>query len=424
MRWHLFLKTGSYDNMELSDNFWNWVELHINDGPASLRLKYHGKIDEEIDYAKAITQIECRQKFGRKLADTLSRNPRFYFPAAINGEQATSDVLAAWHASLLQDCNSVLDMTAGLGIDLWHIAAGVHNPYHTGPRLAKAVACEHTSETADALRYNLEGLKLTDVEVLNVDSSEWIKTTDDTFDGIFIDPARRDAEGGRIFAIEDCQPDLKALHSELFRHTSKVVAKLSPMLDVTQVINSLGNVAELYIAGTPTECKELVAVLRKEYTDLCTITAVTLSSVGKLPEFSYTAGSEDSVVPPRYAMPKKGNFMFEPWPAVMKTSARNLLAERYGLKKISANTHVYFADKVNLDAPGQWYEISEVLPYSSSVIKRFKRNWPKGMVAERNFGLSAEVLRKKLGVNDGNEVRIVGVTANDSARYLIIARSI
>lgn len=51
--------------------FFNWVEEHRTDNPSTLRLKYGNK-KEPIDYADAILQIECRKKFGKKLADTLA----------------------------------------------------------------------------------------------------------------------------------------------------------------------------------------------------------------------------------------------------------------------------------------------------------------------------------------------------------------
>ena len=77
--------------------FFEWVRTHIADNPSALRLKY-SRCNDGFDYEAAITQIECRRKFGKKLAATLTAFPDFYFPSVLSGEQATADVVAQFHA--------------------------------------------------------------------------------------------------------------------------------------------------------------------------------------------------------------------------------------------------------------------------------------------------------------------------------------
>ncbi len=128
--------------MVLDNVFWQWIEKHINDNPLTLRLKYSTAKDG-FDYDAAITQIECRRRFGKKLAETLSDVPHFYFPNKLSGEQSTSDRLADYHAKLIKG-KSMMDLTAGLGIDVLHCAR----------RCEKATAVERSQEVADALTYN------------------------------------------------------------------------------------------------------------------------------------------------------------------------------------------------------------------------------------------------------------------------------
>ncbi len=98
--------------MNLSDEFFSWIQQHATDDPARLRLKMRGKLVGGLDASAAILQIECRRKYAAKFADTLAADPRFYFPGGINAEQATSDRLARFHATLIEPGKKVADLTS------------------------------------------------------------------------------------------------------------------------------------------------------------------------------------------------------------------------------------------------------------------------------------------------------------------------
>ncbi len=56
------------------------------------------------------------QKSQKKLPDTLKCKD-FIFPTLLSEEQCTSDMLAEFHASLIDEGTTVADLTGGLGID-------------------------------------------------------------------------------------------------------------------------------------------------------------------------------------------------------------------------------------------------------------------------------------------------------------------
>lgn len=118
----------------------DWVNAHIDDDPIKLRLKFAGKIP---CLDMALIQIECRRKAKKKLAETLQCK-EFIFPTRLSEEQCTSDTLAAFHASLVNDGATVVDLTAGLGIDAFHIAR----------KAASVTAVEQEPVIAEALRHN------------------------------------------------------------------------------------------------------------------------------------------------------------------------------------------------------------------------------------------------------------------------------
>ena len=198
----------------------SWINTHINDDTAKLRLKYGRERADEI------LQIECRRKHGSKLAETLAANPEFVFPTALSGEQSTSDRLARFHAALVGHAARVADLTAGLGIDAMSMASKTGN----------VVAVERDADVADALRSNSSSLG--NLEVVCADCRDVVEAwarDGISFDCIFIDPARRAADGGRVYALDQCEPDVVAMLPTLKRITRRLVIKASPMLDITPV---------------------------------------------------------------------------------------------------------------------------------------------------------------------------------------------
>lgn len=395
--------------MEMNESFWKFVEMNLKGEPAGLRLKYHGK-EMGFDMELAITQIECRRKFGKKLAETLGENPHFLFPSVLAGEQATSDLLAAYHAQLAGADKRIIDLTAGLGIDALHLAAR-----------NTVTAVEKDPDKAAALSLNSHGT----IEVKNEMCEDVIAQAADSgqkFDLAFIDPARRDASGGRLFALADCQPDVCALQPAIHRIADQLIVKASPMLDITMMANSLQGLKEIIALGTPTECKELVAICERGYQGDYHVSAVTLAPHPI--DFCFTT-DEEKAARANYSLPQPGAYIFEPYPAVMKAAPYNMLAQHYGIEKLHPNTHLYWGKEMaQAEMPGHKYRILKVLPYESRHIKRLSKEYPAMQVATRNFDLPAEALRKKLKVKDGDQVRLYAVTVADGSKAMIITEPI
>jgi predicted RNA methylase len=396
-----------------NDSFWTWIEQHLNDDATRLRLKFT-KADLPFDVALAILQIECRKKYAKKFNRTLSACPHFLFPDSIAAEQATSDLLATYHASLINDGDSVIDLTAGLGIDAMHCAT----------KAKSVTACEQRDVAAQALQHNAEQSGLTDFKVFNGDCRDFLNNNPELkVDTIFIDPARRADDGSRIYALSDCMPNVVEMLPLIRSHCNRLIIKASPMLDIAKTISELGtNVSRIIALGNHSECKELIAVMDfSNVSEEPTIEAVTLDNEGAQCVFSF-AEHDDERLTINYATPTEGAYLYEPYPATMKAGAFKLLADRFKLTKLSGNTHLYFGDKAIEDFPGDRFKIERVIPYASKNIKRFKKEYPKISVAVRNFGISADNLRSKLGVSDGGDLRVIGVTNSSDDRLLLVLR--
>lgn len=406
--------------MTIDSTFWKWVDANKDIDPAKLRLKYGAKT-EPVDTALAILQIECRRRFGKKLAETLAADTEFLFPTLLSGEQSTSDRLAVYHKSLLLDGRSLADLTSGLGIDFFHCATGC----------SRAVAVERDTVVAEALRYNASHLLAGDIgfELVCGDCRDFVAGyCGEPFDNAFIDPARRASDGGRIFDPTDCSPDVTAMLTALKRICRRLIVKLSPMLDITRTLAMLLGCSRLIALGNTTECKELIAVIDSDNASDITpeLSSVTLTSDGREVSFTFTAEAERDCEATACIDPRAGDLLFEPWPSMMKAGGFRLLAREFGLKRFHPNTqlfHASVAEAKNVsEFPGDVFTIEEVLPYSSAVIKRFARRWPAISVTARNFGQSAESLRSRLGVKENSALRLFALTATGDRRLLIVAK--
>ena len=401
----------------LSSSFWEWVNIHL--GKDTSRLRLSSAKTPEIATNAAITQIECRKHFHKKFNKTLNRFPEFYFPSSLACEQATGDLIASYHTRFVTESDILVDMTAGLGNDLLHLAAAVK----------KATGIERNKDLTDALKYNANGLNINNLEVIDGDSRELIKNITGTI--LFVDPARRGADGSRVFDLSQCEPDILAELSTIQTNFNRLIVKASPMLDITRTISQLPSVTDIYLIGTKTECKELVVLcdFKAKPINEPEIHAVTLSDEETPIEFVFTRTEEanSEAIISDYA-PAVNDWLYIPYPSTMKALPTKLLSEKFKIAKFHSNTHLYFgcgAEKIE-NFPGEILQIIDVIPWQSKNLKRFKTRYPNVMVTVRNFGMTAEALKSKLGVKEGGNDRLrlfgVGLGSDHTDRILIVAK--
>lgn len=270
------------DDMELyDDEYWQWIVLHADDDVNRLRLSCHGdniKMD-------AINQIDCRQRTHKKLHETLQRIEKFIFPNTLAAEQSTSDDAARYHASLIDDNVRALDMTYGLGIDAIHLAE----------KAESLRGYDLKEDNVTAAERNLHSANIDNIEVYYGDSVEYLDTcAPDSYDVIFIDPARRGNNGQRVFGLSDCTPDITSIATQMLCVAQKVIVKASPMLDISHTISQVDNIETIIALGDKSECKELIVVLNRHHQGDITIKSATLSKDGIVSEYDFIFDSQPS----------------------------------------------------------------------------------------------------------------------------------
>lgn len=370
-----------------------------------LRLKHHG----DPTMMHNILQLECRSKTASKLPETL-RCENFSFPSLAVAEMATSDAIARLHTDLIAAGSNVLDMTFGLGIDAFHFAS----------KAAHVTALEYNHDTYMTGKANIQALGIQNLSLIEGDSISWLKDNNRCFDIIFIDPARRD-NAGRHFALKDCLPDIIPIMPLLLSRSRRLIVKASPMLDIKKTIEESGISCDIMTIGTVKECKELVLVIdnHEGYAEnQPSRLSTSCLTVGQEP-FRFTPEEELQAVP-AYALPEKGGFLLEPYPAVMKGGGMKLLSARYDVDRLHPNTNLFTTRSLPTSFPGEYFSILEVLPFDKKTVKRFSANYPHINVAVRNFPLSAPQLAAKLKIREGGNCMAFGTTGPDGQKLLVI----
>lgn len=343
---------------------------------------------------------------------------QFPFPVAI--QQCSSEPLARFRQKLIEG-ESLADLTGGLGVDC----------YFMGREMRRVVYVDANPDAVDAARQNYSVLDVSNTEFVNSTAEEFIDkcvATSVKFDNIFIDPSRRSSSGGRVFKLDDCSPDVTTLATSMLRVADTVYIKLSPLLDISQVLSLLPCVSDVYAIGHATECKDLLVVLRAglDANSEPVIHAQMLSDDGSpVSPISFCLSQEkSSVAQIADCLPSVGEKIFVPSPAVMKAAPFSLLTNIFDVKMLGGGTHIYWGQSDISDFPGRRFEIVGVFDLSKRSIGELRKAFPAAAVAVRNFPMSAEELRKKLKIGESSHNFLFGVSAHGGRSLLIVCHKL
>ena len=390
----------------------DFIQAHINDDTAELLLaakRYQG-----IDVAFAVEQIEARKRLKGKLPEWYA-NAELVMGGRVPAEQCSSEVTARYKRSIVGGL-TLCDMTGGMGVDFWYMSEGME----------RAIYTERNEQLCEAARHNFLALADGRHPVVEVREGDGRKLPIPSVDIIYLDPARRAGDGSRVYAIEDCEPNVVEWQDELLRHAKMVLVKLSPMVDLTDVLRKLKGVTDIYVVGVRNECKE---VLVKQMApqppkgEGIRNGDVQLHCVDFLPsgKMEYTVSFPDEMEVPVTAN-GVGTYLYEPDVTLMKAQGFGSLCTRFPVCQLDYDTHLFTSDTLIPDFPGRIFKVEERIPFSSKVLKRLKRDIPQANITTRNFPLAAEELRKRTGIKDGGDVYLLGAKVKDEGDLLLKCR--
>ncbi len=372
-----------------------FIQAYRDDDVAQLALRI--RQFPEVDAAFALQQIDGYQRAKSKLP-SLAEKADWHWSARLSVEQCSSEQTAQYKAELArakrESCaTSGADLTGGLGIDTLWLSEGFETWHYVEMQEALTTLAEH----------NFQACGRPNIRIHHTDAEAFLKENNEHFDLLFLDPARRDKNGGKVFRLSDCTPDVCALYAELTARCDLLLLKLSPMLDISEALTHLPDAKEVHVVAAGGEVKEiLVAIEKQDKPNTLRITAVNLLREGKRETFAYSAEEETQAEAALMNQLPAGRFyLYEPNSAILKAGAFKLVAERYGLQKLSANTHLYASEELKDDFPGRVFEVHEA---GKDELKTLKQ----ANILCRNYPLKPEELKKKLKVKDGGNTYVIG----------------
>lgn len=422
----------------LMEEYLKFIMDHAHSDVNALRLQYHGK-SMPFSVNDACMQIEMRRKTAGKMPWFL-HHPGFRFGTAQSAEQASNQNVALFHAFLIGHNRSVLDMTAGLGIDAMTIAM----------RGNRVTAFELETERVEALRHNADILGIDDLTVVKGDSVLHLQQSEEHYDWIFVDPARRDSGNNRCFLLHDSLPDVVSHQDLLLAHADNVLIKASPLLDITQTLRDFSNVRSIIILSYKNEVKEVLIHLSPGPASLVSSSPLSFSAEPEgevkslsspliqaidladgtpaFPDgapavrFRFIAGGATQAAI-SYAASEAiapGMYLYEAGAAMRKLQCASQICARYtDIKSLAKDSGLFVSETLHADFPGRICTVKAIL--SAKQLKALKDNHCR--VVSSCYPMSAADLRKKFRLKEGEDMTLYATTTRDGSRIMILATS-
>ena len=365
------------------------------------RDKYKHLSDEE--WRWFLQQVEGRERTADKLP-TFAAIEDWWYPVRLSCEQCSSETTARYKASLIHSStnsltHSFVDLTGGYGVDTYFLSEHfAHTDYVEQNEELCRIAEHNFNRPTPSLPEGKE------IKIYHATAEEFLQTAGQ-YDLIFLDPARRDSHGGKVFRLEDCTPNVVKLLPILLSHLApggRILLKLSPMLDLTQAVNALSATAwDIYVVAIKNEVKEVLLLSGGSGQ----ITAIDLAKKDQAFTFTREEELNSKAVNVRSTINSEAiNYLYEPNAAILKAGAYKLVAERFGLQKLDVNTHLYCSETLVPDFPGRVWQIIEAPFLLSSKGARGQQV----NIITRNYPLTPDQLKKKLHLRDGGTAFIIG----------------
>jgi hypothetical protein len=388
-----------------SDEVQDFIFAHAQEDEKKLLLKH--KFILGLPAPLIAQQIAARRKAENKL-------PQFYktrgivYPPSLNLEQSSSEAAAKFKAAIVSekiDKNAKLaDLTGGLGIDSFYLSQNAESLDYV----------ESNAELLNLVRHN-HSLLTTKIRYHNKSSEDFLTSSNQKFDLVFIDPSRRDSKARKVFSLADCSPDITQLLPHLLTKTDFVLLKASPLLDIKQGLKELTNVEKVIVVSVSNECKELLFQISKDFIGETSIETYNLDAGGKVTQSFNFSFSEEENASSKFNSPQK--YLYEPNASILKSGAFKSIGVRFKLDKIQVNTHLYTSNQLEKDFPGRVFEI-EQLSFDPKSLANNKAN-----IICRNYPLTPEELKKKLKLKDGGEKFVIAFSGQ-SKKHVILGKLI
>jgi hypothetical protein len=359
----------------------------------------------EIDVPFAVGQIMARRQIRDKLPSWFV-NDELLFPSGMAAEQCSSEQTALYKQRLISQATSLCDLTGGLGVDSLSFSR----------KAQKVIYIERLGSYCDAARHNFQSLGAGNIAIWQGEAALLLDRLPEV-DVFYIDPARRGEGNKRVFALQDCEPDLTTLLPVLLERAPMVIAKLSPMADIRQTLELLPGTTEVHVLSVRNDCKELLFVIgRPKEEQPLPVTCINYTAEGKEESFAFTLQQEKqreatyaSAILPH---------LYEPNASLLKAGAFKSVTT-LGVEKLHPHSHLYTSERFVEGFPGRTFCVEEIFPFNNALCKTLGKTLPQANITTRNFPLTVEELRKRTKIKEGGDVYLFATTLSDERKALV-----
>lgn len=357
----------------------------------------------EVDMPAAIVQIAGRRAAADKIPSWHATD-KILYPRHLSLEQCSSEMTARYKASLIQG-DSLTDLTGGFGIDCAFMSTSFR----------QATYVERQEELCEIAAHNFPLLGLSHITVRNADGVEYLEQMSPVA-CLFVDPARRNEQGGKTVSISDCEPNVAELEQLLLTKSQRAMIKLSPMLDLSLALRDMSHTQEAHIISVGNECKELLLIIGREAIKEVPIHCINLTAQ-KTQTFCFTREQEQAAA--CTYTDTVGDYLYEPNASLLKAGAFRSLASIYKVKKLHANSHLYTSNTLIADFPGRIFRVTSICTFNKKEIKETLSDIKQANITVRNFPASVAELRKRTKLTDGGAIYLFATTLANEQKVLI-----
>lgn len=364
--------------------------------------EYNLKFEEKIYISK---ELKKRKKLIDKFPD-WGLNFELLLPNLINLEQSSSKKTAEYKSKIIK-YSHILDLTGGFGIDSYFFSRRAEKLYYN----------EKNIDLLNITKKNFGKLNIKNVEFFNYDALDIIKNINIKFDLIYIDPSRRDNNNKKLIRIEEYDPNLDNLLEYIKYKSDFLLIKTSPLLDITYVLKKYQYIVKVIVVSVESEVKEIL-LLFDFSNPISKIEYIAVLINDNVVKEIYLTNDEKFI---NYSHPE--TYLYEPDPAIMKLSFFGDLCNKYNLNKLEKNTHLFTSNFLNIDFPGNIYEIIDIVKIDEKELKKTLNN-ANANLKVRNLPIKTIDLKKKLKINDGGNYFVFATKLLNGKNRLIICNKV
>ena len=384
----------------LNTKIQDFINENLETDISKLLLK--GTDFSSVDTKGIIEQIEAKKRCKKKLP-TWFFAKNVYYPNKLNIEQTSSEITANYKANLIEG-QSIIDLTGGFGVDC----------YYFSKRFKTVEHCEINNTLSGIVKHNYKQLNIKNIHTNTIDGLEYLKTSNKTFDWIYIDPSRRHDNKGKVFFLNDCLPNIPEHLGLLFKHSKNIMIKTSPLLDFSIGISELKHVKTIHVVAINNDVKELLWILERDFSGTIQIETVNIKK-DKNDVFKFSL-DEEKITESKYCKPLA--YLYEPNSVILKAGGFHSISKQLDLFKLHQHSHLY-TNNTLLNFPGRCFKIEKVIPFNKKELK--KEGIKKANITTRNFPETVQQIRKKINIKDGGNIYLFFTRDINDNKIVIVA---